>query len=566
MPNAAHALGAARGFGPCGTKHVLTSGEPRWLASTSRLSIYPLGHSWISSFAMCLAHGFCFATNPYPSITSYTEFTPSHGGSSGGVNNASVVRIPSNPSHSHSSPRESWTSRYWIDLFEASTQARSRRSRSQHINVPLVLVLYYSVCMPLVFEVSCDVPSELYPGRCEGFEEYITLTEQLCYDYRHPPDLRRLYVKGQHSVREYSPARLRYGLRTDDGPLMLEYCLRALAVCHPLISSDCNPLSTSQRLAGLEEPPNPTDASFRLPDIKNVTPRLRLQGLACSAHIGYLNSADPAQHLKPFSFDSAVRDSMYHACAAANLCVGLDFVPPVTLRIASWLATTRARFGLDVRKTANFRDLQHLWSTHSNYISRLHLKEAARLKKIANAPHLYRCAAPGCAIQTTKKSALLKCGGSCSPERKPRYCSVGCQRKHWYIHREFCKPGNTSDYTDIIDDDGDLNWLDVDEFRPPVTCDESPWSPEWPLFAAREGDEIFIDIPNDSPFRKGEIMRVKTRTLSPMCLQAYYAVWVLAEPTERLPMRAFIEKLMTGPPPNMGFPCPQRAPDSLEPW
>lgn len=82
--------------------------------------------------------------------------------------------------------------------------------------------------MPLVLELLCNVPWDLYPGKCEGFEEYLTLKEQICYDYRHPPDFRRLYVEGQRSVREILPANLRYGLRVDDGPLMLEYCLRCV--------------------------------------------------------------------------------------------------------------------------------------------------------------------------------------------------------------------------------------------------------------------------------------------------------------------------------------------------
>lgn len=80
--------------------------------------------------------------------------------------------------------------------------------------------------MPLVFEISCDIPSEFYPGRCEGFEEYITLKEQTCYDYRHPPDPRRLYIEGQRSIRENTPEVIMYGLQIDDGPLMLEFCLR----------------------------------------------------------------------------------------------------------------------------------------------------------------------------------------------------------------------------------------------------------------------------------------------------------------------------------------------------
>lgn len=80
--------------------------------------------------------------------------------------------------------------------------------------------------MPLVLELQCDIPYEFYPGRCDGFEEYMTLKEQICYDYRHPPDFKRLYAEGQCSVRENFPGRLKYGLRVDDGPLMLEHCLR----------------------------------------------------------------------------------------------------------------------------------------------------------------------------------------------------------------------------------------------------------------------------------------------------------------------------------------------------
>lgn len=101
--------------------------------------------------------------------------------------------------------------------------------------------------MFLALELSCDVPSELYPGRCEHFEEYITLREQICYDYRHPPDLRRLYVEGQRSVRENPPARLRYGVRFDDGPLMLEYALRCVEPFSDSRGRSGGPRERSQR-------------------------------------------------------------------------------------------------------------------------------------------------------------------------------------------------------------------------------------------------------------------------------------------------------------------------------
>lgn len=304
--------------------------------------------------------------------------------------------------------------------------------------------------MPLVLELQCDVPYKFYPGICDGFEEYMTFREQICYDYRHPPDCKRLYAEGQRSVRENFPGRLKYGLRVDDGPLMLEHCLRyirlavlhsssliyrprTMSICNPLITTDdwYNPLSVSKRLAGVYSQADEERANFRLPEIRDLTSRLRLQGLACYAYLNFY--ACWVDKKRTMSCKSLVRvdgrSAMYDACSAANVCVGLGFVPPVALRIAGWVATTKARFGVDVRGTDKFRELRFLWSAHANYLSRLQLKEDARLRKVAKAPYLYRCANDGCEIQATNRSALRRCGGGCPPERKPHYCSESCQRQ-----------------------------------------------------------------------------------------------------------------------------------------
>lgn len=209
--------------------------------------------------------------------------------------------------------------------------------------------------MPLVLELQCDVPYEFYPGICDGFEEYMTLKEQICYDYRHPPDFKRLYAEGQRSVRENFPGRLKYGLRVDDGPLMLEHCLRyvrlsvlhsssliyrprTISVCNPLIATDDwhNPLSVSKRLAGVYSQADEERANFRLPEIRDLTSRLRLQGLACYAYLNFY--ACWVDKKRTMSCKGLVRvdgrSAMYDACSAANVCVGLGFVPPVALRIA----------------------------------------------------------------------------------------------------------------------------------------------------------------------------------------------------------------------------------------
>lgn len=141
--------------------------------------------------------------------------------------------------------------------------------------------------------------------------------------------------------------------------------------------------------------------------------------------------------------------------------------------------------------------------------------------------------------------------------------------QHWTIHREFCRTGSANPHPGIMKDDGDPAWIDVGAFRPRVIPDKEH-EHDWPLFAEREGAEIFVDIAHDSPYRKGDIFRIRTRTLSPACLKAYKRLW-----TSELPAAA--RKLIDGggcsqlirhcwmcetdcrvglldPPDNMGFP------------
>lgn len=199
------------------------------------------------------------------------------------------------------------------------------------------------------------------------------------------------------------------------------------------MTTDVDPLSICHRLAGGDQCPPETDedhADFQLPEIRNLTPRLRLQGLACYAHMKFW-----ADERTPQSYAHLVESDspMWDACFAADICVGLGFVPPITLRIAGWMATTKARFAVDARGAGKFKELHYLWSTHASYLSRLQLKEDSRLRKVAKAPNLYRCANDGCEIQATNRSALRRCGGRCPLERKPHYCSESCQRQVCHV-------------------------------------------------------------------------------------------------------------------------------------
>ena len=44
----------------------------------------------------------------------------------------------------------------------------------------------------------------------------------------------------------------------------------------------------------------------------------------------------------------------------------------------------------------------------------------------------------------------------------------------------------------------------------------------------REGPEIFIDIPNASRYRN-EVFRIRTKTMSPVFLKSYRALWRVRE-------------------------------------
>ena len=44
-------------------------------------------------------------------------------------------------------------------------------------------------------------------------------------------------------------------------------------------------------------------------------------------------------------------------------------------------------------------------------------------------PKAYVCAADGCGLEATSKTALMRCAGPCKLEDKPSYCSKECQRR-----------------------------------------------------------------------------------------------------------------------------------------
>ncbi|KAI0364551.1 hypothetical protein BV20DRAFT_1029529 [Pilatotrama ljubarskyi] len=379
--------------------------------------------------------------------------------------------------------------------------------------------------MPLSCDTSFNVPRGLYPEKYLGFEHYLMLKQQVCYDYRSLPEYRQLYAEGMRAIRQHPAHHLKRGILLSDAPVMIECCIRTLAICEVPYDTD-GPDSIKgilERISGIAtDSPLASMKAKKEPRIKNNSPRLQLHALAAFAYMNFY-----AHWLVPHvgSFHVMTENHvMYNAAYALNVCVQRGFVPPMALHVAGWLATTKARFGVDVRQLKRFAALRSLWRAHNDYLRHIQHQDDLWHAKAAKAPHVYRCANDGCDIRATHKGALKQCAGDCPPERKPHYCSRYCQRRHWTIHREFCAERSSSECSEVIDDDGDPDWNDVKDFHAPKVPDPH-WDKRWPVWAEREGPEIFIDIPNVSQYRRGEVMRLRTRTLSPECLKAYKRLW-----------------------------------------
>ena len=90
------------------------------------------------------------------------------------------------------------------------------------------------------------------------------------------------------------------------------------------------------------------------------------------------------------------------------------------------------------------------------------------------------------------------------------------------MHQYVCKG---SGFPNIVEDDGDPAWENVETYRPTsgteavLDSGKALWTDR-----DREGPEIFIDIPNTSRYRN-EVFRIRTKTMSPAFLQSYRAIW-----------------------------------------
>ncbi|KAI0701110.1 hypothetical protein C8T65DRAFT_579815, partial [Cerioporus squamosus] len=221
--------------------------------------------------------------------------------------------------------------------------------------------------------------------------------------------------------------RLKQGVQLKDGPLMLEYCLRRLALCELPRSPDTDfrrIVGMLEDLTGFQNMPAIANAGGRIPHINNSTPLLRHRALAACAWVYFEGHFSLPTGGSMHAITT--HPVMENAAAAADVCVREDWHP----RIANWLNSLRYRYpGLRNPPMRRVSEMSHLWSAYLAYKERRLKAQAKEWFEVEAVRNVYLCTAEGCHIQAIHKNAFRACGGNCPPETKPHYCSKLCQEK-----------------------------------------------------------------------------------------------------------------------------------------
>lgn len=141
----------------------------------------------------------------------------------------------------------------------------------------------------------------------------------------------------------------------------------------------------------------------------NVSRRVYVRALACLA-----NAHWEQYHCRGLG----QIDRIYMAGLLANACISYGFIPPVVMGIANEIGkhlSTETIAGVDYSR---FDKLTHLRDVVFKEEKQDSLQDI-----MAN-----RCAAPGCGVESSEKTTLLRCAGKCPMEVKPAYCCKDCQR------------------------------------------------------------------------------------------------------------------------------------------
>ncbi|KAI0351309.1 hypothetical protein OH77DRAFT_1462169 [Trametes cingulata] len=375
----------------------------------------------------------------------------------------------------------------------------------------------------LVHDVVCNFDERILQHESLNFPNLVLLRYEVCYDHRNPPEFDEVFSEAQRWLKEYPRETLQRRVEENDAACMFEACLRKMATCEPGPESLSDLIEHFERLSSNMVTLGPHEGEYdsNKPPVKNNTPELQRRATAAWAWC-YFSSffiMDPGASFRTLS----KLPIMANAACCADACARDSFLPPIVTRIGTWLATVHARYGVPIGTLPAFKEFKALWMSFLLYRTLSIERDLDWHEKSDKAPNKYQCAADGCGVYAMNRAALRRCGGNCPPESKPHYCSYWCQEQHWFVHRYVCKDGLSGDSV-IVDDDGDPEWEDIDEYDS-YHYDSALFDDE--VWALEPGNELFVDIEHPSPYRKGEIFRVRSKTLSADFLRSYRNLWKL---------------------------------------
>ncbi|KAK7685574.1 hypothetical protein QCA50_011441 [Cerrena zonata] len=172
-----------------------------------------------------------------------------------------------------------------------------------------------------------------------------------------------------------------------------------------------------------------------------VSRRVRAHALSCLAASQWEKRTD--DNNQSWNIDAVERAGFFADGAAS-----FGFISPTVLLVGSRvkeIINAPTLPGVDYRgHLQRFRNFDFLLAAVARREKEMMAETLNHNVKVSKAPNAYRCAAPGCGIEATKKSGLLRCAGRCPIEIKPSYCSKECQKAHWRAHRPLCKPNAAS--------------------------------------------------------------------------------------------------------------------------
>ncbi|RDX43891.1 hypothetical protein OH76DRAFT_1172777 [Lentinus brumalis] len=283
----------------------------------------------------------------------------------------------------------------------------------------------------IIHEVVFDIPREHYEVYTH-LTRLVLLKQELFYDYRTgPPHYAHLYQDTIRWIHDYPYERLKRGAELNDGPQMLEFCLRHFADCE--IPWEEQTYSATDFIEMLQDLAGDYGVSLikrphgKRRRIKHHTPVLQQRALAACAWINFTSYFDRPYGGSLYAVLNGL--PMYAAACYANLAASGDFLPTIVIRIANWLGTLKTRYpGVDIRTTPRLCELKHIWLAWDAYWERCIKRQIAECSKVHAARNVYGC--DGCDIRAMHKNAFRACSGNCHPETKPHYCSRVCQEKH----------------------------------------------------------------------------------------------------------------------------------------